>query len=72
VVVTETEIEQAMVALLAADQVVAEASGAVGVAAVRSGRVRADGPVVAVVTGGNVDVRVIARLLNEHLGEPRR
>ena len=41
VVVDETEIEDAMVALLAADQVVAEASGAVGVAAVRAGKDRA-------------------------------
>jgi threonine dehydratase len=65
VVVGEEEIEDAMVALLAADQVVAEASGAVGVAALRSGRAEGcdRGPVVAVVTGGNVDVAVLARLL---------
>jgi threonine dehydratase len=57
-----------MVALLAHDQVVAEASGAVGVAAVRAGLVaiEADGPIVAVVTGGNVDARVLARLLARH------
>jgi threonine dehydratase len=63
--VTEEEIEDAMVALLAADQVVAEASGAVGVAALRSGKVAtaARGPAVAVITGGNVDARVLARLL---------
>ena len=65
VTVTEAEIEDAIVALLAADQVVAEASGAVGVAALRGGRVRpADGrPVVAVITGGNLDARILARLL---------
>ncbi len=65
VLVTEEAIEDAMVALLANDQVVAEASGAVGVAAIRSGRWRArdDRPVVAVVTGANVDARVLARLL---------
>ena len=56
VIVSEVEIEQAMVALLAADQVVAEASAAVAVAAVRSGRMEADGPVIAILTGGNVDV----------------
>jgi threonine dehydratase len=63
--VTEEEIGDAMVALLAADQVVAEAAGAVGVAALRSGKV-ADvgrGPAVAVITGGNVDALVLARLL---------
>jgi threonine dehydratase len=65
VVVTEAEIEDAIVALVSADQVVAEASGALGVAAVRSGRVRPgdDRPVVAVITGANIDVRVLARLL---------
>ena len=66
--VPEPEIEAAMVALLAHDQVVAEASGAVGVAAVRAGLVaiEADGPIVAVVTGGNVDARVLTRLLARH------
>jgi threonine dehydratase len=64
VLVTEAEIEDAIVALLADDQVVAEASGAVGVAALRSGKWRGDGrPVVAIVTGGNIDARVLGRLL---------
>jgi threonine dehydratase len=68
VVVSETEIEQAMVALLAADQVVAEASGAVGVAALRAGKLQpTQGPVVAIVTGGNIDAAVLARLLADHL-----
>ena len=63
--VSEAEIEDAIVALLGQDQVLAEASGAVGVAAVRSGRVReTDGrPVVVVVTGGNIDTAVLARLI---------
>jgi threonine dehydratase len=67
VVVPEAEIEDAIVALLADDQVVAEGSGAVGVAALRAGLVQsaADGrPVVAIVTGGNVDAAVLARLLH--------
>ena len=68
--VPEAEIERAMVALLAEDQVLAEAAGAVGVAALRAGLVPgldAPGegrrPVVAVVSGANVDTRVLARLL---------
>ena len=67
---SEEEIADAMVALLAADQVVAEASGAVGVAALRAGRVRSAGrgPVVAVITGGNVDAAVLARLLAARYG----
>jgi threonine dehydratase len=63
VTVSEEEIADAIVALLAMDQVVAEASGAVGVAALRAGKIKTDGPVAAVVTGGNIDARVLARLL---------
>ena len=67
VTVSEREIEDAIVALLASDQVVAEASGAVGIAALRSGKVASAGrgPVVALITGGNIDARVLARLLAE-------
>lgn len=64
VLVSEAEIEDAIVALLADDQVVAEASGAVGVAALRSGKWRGDSrPVAVLVTGGNIDARVLGRLL---------
>jgi threonine dehydratase len=65
VTVSEAEIEDAIVALVASDQVVAEASGAVGIAAVRAGRVpgSAHGPVAVVVTGGNLDAPVLARLM---------
>lgn len=64
VLVSEPEIEDAIVALLADDQVVAEGAGAVGVAALRSGKWgRGRQPVVAIVTGGNIDARVLGRLL---------
>lgn len=67
VVVPERDIEQAVVALLAEDQVVAEGSGAVGVGAVRAGLVPvSDGPVAIVVTGANVDLSVLQRLLAAH------
>jgi len=71
VTVAEEEIEAAIVALLAGDQLVVEASGAVGVAAVRAGQLRdpGPGPIVAVVTGGNIDVRVLGRLIARHAGE---
>jgi threonine dehydratase len=65
-VVPEDELERAMVALLAHDQVVAEGAGAVAAAAVAMGRVRADGPTAVVVTGGNVDAAVLRRLLARH------
>jgi threonine dehydratase len=65
VTVSEEEIADAIVALLAEDQVVSEGGGAVGVAAVRAGRVRSldSRPLAVVVTGGNIDVHVLARLL---------
>jgi threonine dehydratase len=63
--VSEDEIEDAIVALLAKDQVVVEGSGAVAAAAILTGRVAAHAtrPTVAVLTGGNIDVSVLARLL---------
>jgi len=65
VLVSEDEIEDAVVALLADDQVVAEGAGAAGVAALRSGKWRADGrPAAAIVTGGNIDASVLRRLLS--------
>lgn len=66
VVVPEKDIEDAIVALVAEDQVVAEGAGAVSVAALRAGLVKSaeDGrPVIAIVTGGNIDAPVLARLL---------
>jgi threonine dehydratase len=66
VTVSEREIEDAIIALVTHDQVVAEGSGAVGVAALRSGRLAAgDGrPVAVVVSGANIDARVLGRLLS--------
>ena len=64
VTVSEAEIEDAIVRLVAADQVIAEGSAGAGVAAVAAGRVAGGGrPIAVVVTGGNLDVSVLARLL---------
>jgi threonine dehydratase len=63
VTVSEEEMADAILALLAADQVVAEASGAASLAAIRAGRIQSDAPVVAVITGANIDGRVLARLV---------
>jgi len=54
-----------MTMLPAHDQVVAEGSGAVGVAALRSGRLRLDDgrPAAVVITGANIDAGVLGRLL---------
>jgi threonine dehydratase len=64
VTVSEAEIASAIAALAAHDQVIAEASGAAGVAALASGRIADDGrPVAVVVTGGNLDAAILARVL---------
>jgi threonine dehydratase len=70
VTVAESEIEDAIAALVAQDQVIAEGSGAVGVAALRSRRLRVSDarPAVVVITGGNIDARVLGRLLGGHQG----
>jgi threonine dehydratase len=64
VTVSEVEIAEAIVALLAWDLVVAEGAGAVAAAAVLAGRVPSRGrPVAVVVSGGNIDAGELARLL---------
>ena len=68
VAVSEDEIEDAIAALASQDQVSAEGSGAVGVAALRAERVAlGPGPAVVVVTGGNLDAAVLARILGPRL-----
>ena len=61
VTVSDDEIVQALRLLQAAGERV-EPSGAVTSAAVLAGRVPSDGPIVALVTGGNVDADVYDRL----------
>lgn len=65
--VPERAIQEAIVSLLSHDQVLAEASGAIGVAALRAGLLSHTAkPVVAVITGSNLDVSVLARLLDAY------
>jgi threonine dehydratase len=65
VTVSEAEIADAIAALVAWDQVVAEGAGAVAAAALLSGRVQGLGrPVAVVVSGGNIDAGELARLLH--------
>lgn len=61
--VSEPALEDAIRALLGSDQVLAEGAGAVGIAALRSGERRVAEPAVVVVTGANLDLRVLGRLL---------
>ena len=61
--VTEAAIADAIRVLYTRDGVVAEGSGAVGVAAVRSGVIDVSGRIAVVVTGGNIDGGKLAAIL---------
>jgi threonine dehydratase len=69
VTVSDDETAQAMVHLLERSKQVVEGAGAVGVAALRHGRVKpvADGATVAVLSGGNVDAALLVEAIR--LGE---
>ncbi len=62
VTVSEAAIADATLWLRSEPQVMAEPSGAVTTAALRSGAIRPEGPTVLVVSGGNADPAVIAAL----------
>lgn len=62
--VEESRLGAAIRDLFLHDGVVAEGSGVVGVAAVADGRVELNGPTVVVVSGGNIDPRILAQILD--------
>ena len=73
VVVGEEGITEAMMLLLERCKMLVEGAGAVGLAAVLSGKVQVDGEKVAIVlSGGNVDTHLIARVLERGLANAGR
>jgi threonine dehydratase len=65
--VTEEEISQAVLLLLERAKAVVEPSGAATLAAVLSGKVPGSGPVVTVLSGGNVDPLLLIKLIDHGL-----
>jgi threonine dehydratase len=63
IVVTLDETKRAMRTLAEKARVIAEGAGALSTAAALSGRVAVDGPVVAVVSGGNIDLAKFCELI---------
>jgi threonine dehydratase len=57
--VSGEQIAQAMVLLLERTKLVVEGAGAVGIAALLEGKVPGDGPVAAVLSGGNIDASTL-------------
>jgi threonine dehydratase len=66
VTVGEEELAAGMCGLVAHEHVVAEGAGAAAVAALAARKIKATGTVVALVTGGNIDLRRLAVVLREH------
>jgi threonine dehydratase len=68
VLVNEEEVREAIFVLLETEHLVVEGSGAVGVAALLFDKVNLkDKKVVAVISGGNIDVDLLFEILREHL-----
>lgn len=72
VTVTEEDISRALLMLLERGKQVVEPAGAVGVAALMSGVVKAEPPVVAVLSGGNIDPLLLLRLIEHGLAAAGR
>jgi threonine dehydratase len=67
VAVTDEEISEAIVLLLERTKLVVEAAGAVGVAALLSGKVGGRGAVVPLLSGGNIDATLLISVMRHGL-----
>jgi threonine dehydratase len=72
VTVTEEDIARALLMLLERNKQVVEPAGAVGVAALLADLVRTDGPVVTVLSGGNIDPLLMLRMIEHGLAAAGR
>ena len=63
VLVSEDEMKRGIAALIDSDQLLLEASGVAGIAAIMAGKVAARGKCVAVLTGGNIDAGTLKQVL---------
>jgi threonine dehydratase len=72
VAVDDAELSRAVVLLLERAKLVVEPSGAAAVAALLAGRVEVDGPVVATLSGGNIDPLVLQHLVTGGLAAEGR
>ena len=72
ITVSEEEISEALLLLLERAKWVVEPSGALGLAALLTGRVPGDGPAVTVCTGGNVDPLLLIKLIEHGLSAAGR
>lgn len=66
--VSEEEIGTAIAFLYKEHHLVVEGSGAVGVAALLSGKIKPDGPAAVVISGSNIDLPVLVELVEKYSG----
>ncbi len=67
VTVSDDETARAILVLLERAKMVVEPSGAAGVAAILTGKVRAKGPTAVVLSGGNIDPMIMERVISRGL-----
>ncbi len=67
VLVSEDEMKHGIAALIDSDQILLEASGVAGIAAILSGKVKNPGKCVAVLSGGNIDTDTLRAVLIDTL-----
>ena len=72
VTVDDDDIARAMLVLLERAKMVVEPAGAVGVAAIMTGKVSATGPTVVVLSGGNIDPLIMERVIAHGLAASER
>jgi threonine dehydratase len=72
VTVDEDDIARALLVLLERAKLVVEPAGAVSVAALMTGAVQSDGPIVALLSGGNIDPLLMQRIIAHGLAASGR
>jgi threonine dehydratase len=64
ILLTEAEIAAGIRHAYAVERQIVEGAGAVGVAALLAGKIRGGGPIVAILSGANVDMEQHRRVIN--------
>jgi threonine dehydratase, medium form len=72
VTVSDDDTARALLVLLERAKLVVEPAGAVGVAAILAGKIRANGPTVAILSGGNIDPLLMQRVISHGLAASDR
>lgn len=72
VTVTDDESATAILVLLERAKMVVEPSGAAGVAAILAGKIKATGPTVVILSGGNIDPMILERVISRGMAAAGR